>query len=281
MTKTWRQPVCARQIEEHLRSRFPAPEWATFFELRDAAGFDAVRSIDCFAMNTWPSKGLRRVAVEIKVSRGDFFRELDNPAKREHFEAIAHEFYFAAPSGLIKPSELPEGIGLLEATEKTLRQKVRAKQTKPEPIDDHQLATILRAAATERENVRRSVAGFAEFQGRTITLDDLRQLAEKWNILNDFRIRSEIRAEVNAERRKRALSGEAKDLQPWSRVLMRFRAMAREALGRDCSDSVAPEEAMEWLGSLQVDRFGRVASMMRDLADEILGAPASARSKAC
>lgn len=54
------------------------------------------------------------VAYEVKVSRGDFARELANPAKRAAAMEVSNQFFFAAPGGLIAPAEVPEGCGLVE-----------------------------------------------------------------------------------------------------------------------------------------------------------------------
>ena len=46
---------------------------------------------------------------EIKVHRSDFLRD----AKWMNYLGACHLFYFVCPSGLIDPSEIPEGVGLL------------------------------------------------------------------------------------------------------------------------------------------------------------------------
>lgn len=53
-----------------------------------------------------------RIALEIKVSRSDFLSETDE--KRAPWRRFADKFAYVAPEGLIKPSELPEGCGLME-----------------------------------------------------------------------------------------------------------------------------------------------------------------------
>jgi hypothetical protein len=53
---------------------------------------------------------LRITTVEVKSSRADFTTD----HKWESYIGRADRLYFAAPPGIIKPHELPEGIGLLE-----------------------------------------------------------------------------------------------------------------------------------------------------------------------
>lgn len=137
-------------ITNLLHAKHPAPEWASFPELRDAAGFGANRSFDFWTINTWPSKGLRTVGYEIKISRSDFARELSNPRKRKSLEEVCHECYFAAPKGVIDPRELPEGWGLIEAST-VLRIAVRAPQKAEPAISWDLMAVVLRRA---REQVQ-------------------------------------------------------------------------------------------------------------------------------
>lgn len=125
------------QITELLRLRHPAPEWATFSELADGTGARFGGRIDFFAMHLWPSKRYLKIAYEIKVSRGDFMRELDNPRKRLSAESYADECYFVSPAGLLSPDEMPDGWGLLEGDRGGLktRKRARQKEVKELPIE--------------------------------------------------------------------------------------------------------------------------------------------------
>jgi len=53
------------------------------------------------------------IAIEIKVNRRDFLQELKNPQKTNWSLKYSNRFFFCAPEGLIKPSELPSHAGLL------------------------------------------------------------------------------------------------------------------------------------------------------------------------
>lgn len=261
--------ITAADIRQRLHERYPFPKWAAFDELRDAAGFGARSTCDFFAMHTWPSKAFLRVAVEIKVSRGDFLRELDNPGKRAQFEAWAHEFYFAAPARLIKPEEVPEGCGLLEATHKTLRARVRAKQRDPEDFDTSFVATLLRASAEARQKVLQSQEQFAEFAGRPVTLNDLRRIADKFGKRDAYWLQQQAREEVARERRENAKNGS--DIQSWWRSVRLLREVAGKAVGRKWNDpELTPEQVEEWLRALPHSKLGELARRMRDLAADIL-----------
>lgn len=102
--------------------------WAFIPKVRDAAGFDAKRTIDALAMSLWPSRGLLLYGFEIKCSRSDWLRELKNPAKAESFGRLMDFFYLVvADDTIIKDGELPEPWGLLVVQGKRLVQKVEAK----------------------------------------------------------------------------------------------------------------------------------------------------------
>lgn len=120
----------ATTIRQALRRRYPAPRYATFSELACGTGSSdgASTVIDLWVMSLWPSDALRRISIEIKVSRGDFTRELKKPNKRRRAVRYSNQFYFAAPRGLIKAEELPVEAGLLE-----IDGHGRARETVPAP----------------------------------------------------------------------------------------------------------------------------------------------------
>lgn len=55
---------------------------------------------------------------EIKVSRNDFFSDVDNPKKRLAYLLLAERVYYACPAGLVSLDELPPGCGLVVETRK-------------------------------------------------------------------------------------------------------------------------------------------------------------------
>lgn len=74
------------------------------------------RSIDVLLIRNWASgpRGRERIAVEVKISRGDFFR--DTEAKRAPWLALTHRFAYAVPAGLVTPAEVPDGCALIEVS---------------------------------------------------------------------------------------------------------------------------------------------------------------------
>lgn len=99
-------------ILDALAKRYAQPEWAFFDELSTRTGHASQR-VDAWAMHCWPSSKYERISFEIKVSRSDWIKELNNPIKREHAKTIANKFYFVCPAGMIKPDEVPPDTGLI------------------------------------------------------------------------------------------------------------------------------------------------------------------------
>jgi hypothetical protein len=72
--------------------------------------------------------GNQRTAVEIKISRGDFFR--DTPEKRYAWKKHSHRFVYLTPQGLVKPEEVAEDCGLWEYHDGKITVIKRAKINK-------------------------------------------------------------------------------------------------------------------------------------------------------
>lgn len=84
-----------------------------------------VRRIDALIF-----EGNQRTAIEIKISRADFFR--DTLEKRAPWMRHTDRFIYLTPTGLVKPEEVPEQCGLWEynSTLKTIRSTKRSKVNK-------------------------------------------------------------------------------------------------------------------------------------------------------
>ena len=121
------------------------PRWAFATHVRDQAGFNALRTLDAVAMDTWPSSGLALHGYEVKCSRSDWLRELAQPWKAAAFTRWVDYFWVVAPPGVVK-DDLPAGWGLLEVRRRGLVAVVKAQRLAPEPLDRSFVAALLRAA---------------------------------------------------------------------------------------------------------------------------------------
>ena len=101
-----------------LSAAHPSDRFAFFDELRASPGHnDSARRFDAWAFSYYPSDRNRVICYEIKVSRGDFQHELNNPLKRRDGLRLCNQFYFVTPVGLVKPEEIPPECGLIEVDE--------------------------------------------------------------------------------------------------------------------------------------------------------------------
>jgi len=118
------------EILNGLAEAYPLPRWIFIRHLIMSTGaaryvyeegrFDPINlggELDAFAMAAWPSDKYLRIAFEVKVSKADFKKEIDNPRKRQGAEYFANECYFAAPPGVIETFDLPKRWGLIEIAE--------------------------------------------------------------------------------------------------------------------------------------------------------------------
>lgn len=97
--------------------------------------FDSGRRVDYWAMpRSWSP--IRTYGYEIKVNRRDFLGDEKWP---DYLKAV-HYLYFACPWGLIKPDELPPGVGLLYLGKNGTRLTTKKKPVRNE-VADHQIMT--------------------------------------------------------------------------------------------------------------------------------------------
>lgn len=108
----------ASDIINALAARYKAPEYAFLTDVRNSVGFSAkVRTADAMAMSLWPSRGLYMTGFEVKVSRADWKKELEQPEKAEEMARFCKHWFIACPDKLIDKDEVPPGWGLIYVKE--------------------------------------------------------------------------------------------------------------------------------------------------------------------
>jgi hypothetical protein len=164
------------QVVRALQEVHPPPQWASWAELANGTGGKKTRSIDLFALDLYPSSNFRSFAYEVKVSRSDFRRELDDPSKRSPWEALCSETWFAAPVGVIPPSEVPEGWGLRELQEDGVwRRTIRARQREVLPVWP---LSFVASIARRSSDAPPAPLEAWEVLGRKVTVDHVVKIAE-------------------------------------------------------------------------------------------------------
>lgn len=85
-----------------------------FPELRLGSGYCGVaqRRIDLFIISS--NAGNETTAFEIKASKQDFKKDLNNDLKQRGARLYANKFYYVTPKGLLKPEDIPLWAGLME-----------------------------------------------------------------------------------------------------------------------------------------------------------------------
>jgi hypothetical protein len=83
----------------------------------------------------WKGKN-HSIVIECKISRGDFLADAGKPWRRNPEIALGCERYFAAPKGMLRAEEMPDGWGLLETQgrELTVAKKSKRKLRQPEGL---------------------------------------------------------------------------------------------------------------------------------------------------
>jgi hypothetical protein len=75
--------VKSQDVIAALRKKYPAAAWAFLEQVANGTGYaKKYRWADALAMGLWPSRGMELHGIEVKVSRSDWLRELENPARK-------------------------------------------------------------------------------------------------------------------------------------------------------------------------------------------------------
>ena len=157
-----RSRLTTSELNELLHAHFIRPE-----DRLNRAGAGAVyltevtapgnsgRRADAVHVGLWQSRGAGRIDVcELKVSRADFRRELDKPAKAEAWWPYSTTFCIVSPGvDITPPEELPPGWGLMVPNSRGRRFKVVVKPAEREPkLTIGLLMTLLKNTETTRVN---------------------------------------------------------------------------------------------------------------------------------
>lgn len=168
--------VAGVAIEHLLRIRWAPPTYASFLELHASIGGFASSRLDFFAIGCWRSVGLHGVAAEVKVSRGDFLRELKKPDKRAFAESVARECWFACDKGVAKVEEIPERWGFLEKIGSGLVVRKAAPQRDVEPWKAEFVSAIARRSQDPKPVLPK---GTWLRHGKELTDEDLLEVAKE------------------------------------------------------------------------------------------------------
>ena len=84
--------------------------WAQEIQTKDNWDYENRRPMRRIDYLGYSAKHKKIIAVEIKRTRSDFLNEMKAPEKTAAWLEMAHEFYFAMPSGLLGQAELAAAL---------------------------------------------------------------------------------------------------------------------------------------------------------------------------
>lgn len=124
-----------------LDGRYPTDRgWLHVEEAGGAFG----RRVDRVSMNLWASRGFQLLGFELKVTRGDWLRELKQPQKADQslFRFLDEWWVITAPGVIAEVEEVPVTWGWAEVVGGRLKTRKKAPRLTPLPITRAVLATI-------------------------------------------------------------------------------------------------------------------------------------------
>lgn len=144
---------------EQLHAHFikPGETWAGAVCLTEVTAPAGVRRADLVHIGLWNSRGAGQIDVcELKTSKADFRREIDEPAKAEAWWPYCNRFWVVSPhESITPPEELPQGWGLM-VPGKARRFRVVVKPAEREAnLSVALLVTLLKCTETSRVNAVR------------------------------------------------------------------------------------------------------------------------------
>lgn len=149
------KPVTTSDVMAALRSKYSGTAWAFFEEVSNGTGARGGQAYaDAMVMSLWPSRGLEAYGFEVKVSRADWRKELDNPKKAEILQRYCTRWWVVSGNKCVLETELPKKWGLLELRGKSLHVKKEAPRLKAKAWDQTFIAALLRRAAENQSRLR-------------------------------------------------------------------------------------------------------------------------------
>ncbi len=164
-----------------LRKRYESQKgaWIYMTEVRNATGYGdkSTTYADAVALSLWPSRGIELHGHEIKISRGDWLRELKDPGKAEPIQKYCDRWWLVlGDPDIIKPGELPPTWGLMAVKGGQLRALIEAPKLERQPWTPEFVASFFRSVS---ENLGRTHVTKAAHQELIARLGNIEEEVEK------------------------------------------------------------------------------------------------------
>lgn len=179
--------MTCQELHQSMQKIFAMPGYTYMQEVRDATGFDAVRTADAIAVGMYRSRGLLMHGFEMKVSRTDWLKELTQPEKAESWMRFCHHWSLViSDASFVHEGELPDTWGLYAPVKGKMKCIKRPPMLDPAPITMKCLTALIYGAncaangllqtridaALEEDRKRR-------MQSQMYELDQLRKMSER------------------------------------------------------------------------------------------------------
>lgn len=110
-------------------------------------------------MSLWPSRGLEAFGFEVKVSKGDWKKELLNPAKAAEIQKFCDRWWIVFANGAVQLGEVPPNWGLMEFKGNGLHVVKEAPKLEGAECDRGFVAALVRQLdKTERARIELATA---------------------------------------------------------------------------------------------------------------------------
>jgi hypothetical protein len=263
--------ISTPQLLEALHTHYIKPEdrlsqaGAGAVFLTEVTAPNSTRRADAVYLGLWQSRGAGEIDVcELKTSRSDWRRELDNPAKAEAWWPYSTRFWVVAPSTDVVPAEeVPDGWGLMIPNPRGRRFKVITKPAARTPeLTMGLLLTLLKNTETTRTNTMRQL--------------EHRMQQEHWNREQQLRRELTSKNDPEIKRRVDALEELEKNLgiqigsSSWKKQIEP--ALAGRAMADFIRDEAARDNALEDMG-YQAKTLEQLAQRLTEAAAELRTIP--------
>ncbi len=179
----------SNEIKEALKKSYCQPEWILGFEVPNATGGLSKRRADAVAMNLFPSKNYEIRGFEIKISKSDLKKDLENGCKSNEVAKYCDYWFLATPKGLTEEFTLPATWGVIEFDGLKLRQKVKPQRIEKVPMSSSFAAALLQ---TQSRNIWQEINATINTRVQEATEEKLKNERHDWEqrsigLENDYR----------------------------------------------------------------------------------------------
>lgn len=145
--------ITTAMINQHMAQAFTEEAgYATLFEVANGTGARGKTTFaDIVIMNLWPSRGMELVGYEVKSDRGDWLRELKDPAKAWPVMQYCDRWILLSAPAVARLEEIPLNWGWTVFDGEKLREKKKAPVLEPKPLNRTFVGSMLRRPVRDVE----------------------------------------------------------------------------------------------------------------------------------